>query len=65
MVRKEEGGFSLEKGAVRKDWGGRFPIAFGYPNSYSLALSNLGFQVIYHLLNRDSRIVAERFYLEA
>ena len=65
MVRKEESCFGLEKGAIRKDWGGRYPIALGYPNSYSLALSNLGFQAIYHLLNRDPRIVAERFYLEA
>ncbi len=63
MVRKEDSGLSLEKGAVRKNWGGRFPIALGYPNSYALALSNLGFQAIYHLLNRDPRVVAERFYL--
>ncbi len=61
MVRKEGSGLSLEKGAVRKNWGGRFPIALGYPNSYALALSNLGFQAIYHLLNRDPRVVAERF----
>ena len=60
---RRESALNLEKGAVRKDWGGRFPIALGYPNSYSLALSNLGFQTIYHLLNRDSRVVAERFYL--
>ncbi len=62
---RKESASSLEKGAVRKDWGGRFPIALGYPNSYSLALSNLGFQAIYHILNRDSRIVAERFYMDA
>ena len=54
MVRKEESGFSLGKGAISKDWGGRFPIALGYPNSYSLALSNLGFQAIYHLLGWGS-----------
>ena len=60
---RRESALSLEKGAVRKDWGGRFPIALGYPNSYSLAMSNLGFQTIYHLLNRDPRVVAERFYL--
>ncbi|MEA1923900.1 MAG: radical SAM protein, partial [Pseudomonadota bacterium] len=63
MARKEDSGLSLEKGAVHKNWGGRFPIALGYPNSYALALSNLGFQAIYYLLNRDPRVVAERFYL--
>ena len=61
---RKEAGLSLEKGACRKDWGGRFPIALGYPNSYPLAMSNLGFQTIYHLLNRNPGIVAERFYLD-
>ncbi len=54
----------LEKGACYKDWGGRLPVALGYPNRYALAMSNLGFQTIYHLLNREPRIVAERFFLE-
>ncbi len=62
---RKESNLSLEKGACHKDWGGRFPIALGFPNSYTLAMSNLGFQTIYHLLNDQSRIVAERFYLEA
>ncbi|MBN2809303.1 MAG: radical SAM protein [Deltaproteobacteria bacterium] len=55
--------FAPEKGALRKNWGGRLPLALGYPNHYSLAMSNLGFQTVYHLLNRDARVVAERFYL--
>ncbi len=61
---RRESNLSLEKGACHKDWGGRFPVALGYPNSYALAMSNLGFQTIYHLLNQEPRIVAERFYLE-
>ena len=61
---RKETKLSLEKGACLKDWGGRLPVALGYPNSYALAMSNLGFQTIYHLLNREPRIVAERFYLE-
>ncbi len=60
---RNESVISGERGAVRKNWGGRFPIALGYPNHYPLAMSNLGFQAIYHLLNRDPRVVAERFYL--
>ena len=62
---RKDTNLSLEKGAFHKDWGGRFPIALGYPNSYSLAMSNLGFQAIYYLLNCDSKVVAERFYLES
>ena len=61
---RKESNLSLEKGAFHKDWGGRFPIALGYPNHYALAMSNLGFQTIYYLLNQDPRIVAERFYLD-
>ena len=40
-----------ERGAVRKDWGGKIHIALVYPNSYYLGMSNLGFQTIYGLLN--------------
>ena len=53
-----------ERGVVVKDWGGRFPVALGYPNTYSVGMSNLGFQSVYQLLNRDSCIVAERFFLD-
>lgn len=53
----------LETGAVRKDWGGRLSVALVYPNLYRVGMSNLGFQVVYDLLNRNERIVAERVFL--
>ncbi len=53
---------ALETGAVRKDWGGRLSVALVYPNSYALGMSSLGFQVVYDLLNRDDRVVAERVF---
>jgi len=52
-----------EKGTVRKDWGGRLPVALVYPNYYRLGMSNLGFQVVYHLFNRRPDVVAERVFL--
>lgn len=52
-----------EKGVVRKDWGGRISIALTYPNHYRVGMSNLGFQVVYHLLNRKDNVVAERVFL--
>jgi len=52
-----------EKGAVRKDWGGRISIALAYPNHYRIGMSNLGFQVVYYLLNRRENVVAERVFL--
>jgi radical SAM superfamily enzyme YgiQ (UPF0313 family) len=55
--------FAREKGSVRKDWGGRISVALVYPNVYRVGMSNLGFQVVYALLNRRQDVVAERFFL--
>ncbi len=52
-----------EKGTVRKDWGGRISVALVYPNAYRIGMSNLGFQVVYSLLNRREDVVAERVFL--
>ncbi|MBW1645856.1 MAG: hypothetical protein JRJ56_05965 [Deltaproteobacteria bacterium] len=52
-----------ERGAIVKEWGGRYPVAIGYPNVYPVAMANLGFQAVYTLLNADERVVAERFVL--
>jgi len=52
-----------EDGAVKKDWGGRVSIALTYPNDYRLGMSNLGFQIVYRLLNQRSEVVAERVFL--
>ncbi|MDH3328258.1 MAG: radical SAM protein [Desulfobulbaceae bacterium] len=50
-----------ETGTVRKKWTGRLPVALMYPNIYPLAVSNLGFQLVYSLLNDHDEIVCERF----
>ena len=55
--------FSSELGSIKKKWKNRIPIALIYPNVYSLGMSNLGFQIVYHLLNQNDSIVAERFFL--
>ena len=52
-----------EEGAVIKDWGGKLSIGLAYPNCYRLGMSNLGFQVVYHLLNSRHDVVAERLFL--
>jgi len=54
---------AAEKGTIRKDWGGRLPVALVYPNYYRLGMANLGFQVVYRLLNKREEIVAERVFL--
>ena len=54
---------SCEIGSCRKKWKGKLPLALIFPNSYQLGMSNLGFQLVYALLNKNSDIVCERFFL--
>ncbi|MFZ5797363.1 MAG: radical SAM protein [Thermodesulfobacteriota bacterium] len=56
---------ATEKGTIRKKWKGRLPLALIYPNTYSLAVSNLGFQLVYSLLNGRDDLVCERFVYPA
>ncbi len=49
-----------EHGTVRKKWKGRLAAALLYPNTYPVAISNLGFQILYRLLNSHEAIVCER-----
>ncbi len=53
-----------EQGTITKDWGGKFPVALIYPNSYYLGMSNLGIHTIYSLLNNSSDVVCERVFWE-
>ena len=52
---------ATETGTIRKRWTGRQPVALLYPNTYPLALSNLGCQIVYRLLNSHDALVCERF----
>lgn len=63
LVEKAEALLTREKGAIRKDHGGRIRICLVYPNTYPVGMSNLGFQGIYGLLNRRDDVVCERAFL--
>jgi hypothetical protein len=52
-----------ERGTIKKDWGGKISVALIYPNYYQVGMSNLGFQVVYGILNENPAIVAERVFL--
>jgi len=52
-----------ERGTVRKDWGGKISVALIYPNYYQVGMSNLGFHVVYGILNDNPAIVSERAFL--
>lgn len=38
-------------------------IALGFPNTYSVGMGSLGFQIVYDILNKNSLVSAERFFL--
>lgn len=63
IIEKYRRIIAAEKGAVRKDWGGKLTVCLVYPNSYRTAMSNLGFQVVYGLLNSRKDTVCERAFL--
>jgi radical SAM family uncharacterized protein len=52
-----------ERGTITKDWGGKISVALIYPNHYQVAMSNLGFQAVYGILNDNPDIVSERAFL--
>jgi radical SAM superfamily enzyme YgiQ (UPF0313 family) len=54
---------SKEVGYVRKPHGGKLRVALAFPNTYFVAMSNLGFQTIYKLFNAEDDIVCERVFL--
>jgi radical SAM superfamily enzyme YgiQ (UPF0313 family) len=54
---------SSERGALHKK-SFSLRIALGFPNSYEVGMSNLGYQTVYRLLNQMEEVVCERFFLE-
>lgn len=53
-----------EKGTRRKKWKGLLPVALIFPNRYGLGNSNLGFQLVYALVNSLPGFVCERFFYQ-
>lgn len=54
---------SRERGAIKKDWGGKISLAMIYPNYYQVGMSNLGFQTVHGILNDHPAVVSERVFL--
>jgi radical SAM family uncharacterized protein len=52
-----------EIGTIRKRWQARIRVALVYPNHYPVAMSNLGFQTVYRLLNDMDQVACERAFL--
>ncbi|MDH3974716.1 MAG: radical SAM protein [Deltaproteobacteria bacterium] len=64
LAAKRKDRLAKEIGTVRKAWGlDTSSIALVYPNTYSVAMSNLGFQLVYRLLNERDDVLCERAFL--
>lgn len=53
-----------EIGMIRKTWADQIKVGLFYPNRYALAMSNLGYQTIYNLFNREADVLCERFLVD-
>ena len=61
-IQKARKRLERETGTIIKDWGGKLPFAFVYPNTYFIGMSNLGLQAVYGWLNRNEEVVCERAF---
>ena len=55
---------SLERYTESPNRFGAYRVALGFPNSYEIGMSNLGFQWVYRLFNRVPDLACERFFFE-
>ncbi len=55
---------ALERFTEEPNRFGAYRVALGFPNSYEIGMSNLGFQWVYRLFNRVPDLVCERFFHE-
>ncbi|MEZ4339772.1 MAG: TIGR03960 family B12-binding radical SAM protein [Sandaracinaceae bacterium] len=52
-----------EHGAVVKDWGAvQARMCLAFPDIYDIGMSHLGFKILYGILNRHEKLLAERAY---
>lgn len=55
-----------EFNVIKKDWSDpniKLKVALAFPDLYEVGMSNLGFQIIYHLLNRRRDVLCERVFV--
>jgi radical SAM superfamily enzyme YgiQ (UPF0313 family) len=51
-----------EQGVVRKEWGGRLPIALVYPNRYAVGMGSLAIHLLYKRWNGRPDVACERAF---
>lgn len=66
LVNKPGRYIGNELNVIKKDWSKvdvRFALIF--PDLYEIGMSHVGFEILYHLLNKQNYVVAERVYAPA
>ncbi len=52
-----------EVGSTKKDWSAvQARVCLAFPDVYDIGMSHLGFKILYDILNKDPRTLAERAY---
>lgn len=51
-----------EYNLVKKDPGDKIKVALAFPDTYEVGMSNLGFSIIYDIINRREDSLAERIF---
>jgi len=63
IIEKRRSTLAGESGAQHKNRGGRLSCCLVYPNRYHAAMSNLGFQAVYAIMNACPEVVCDRAFL--
>jgi radical SAM superfamily enzyme YgiQ (UPF0313 family) len=63
IIENRRGTLAGESGARQKSRGGRLSCCLVYPNRYHAAMSNLGFQTVYAMMNAHPEVVCDRAFL--
>lgn len=63
IKKKLEERLAEEQGYYKHPFGARHAMAICYPNTYEVAMSNLGMQIIYRLVNERTDWLCERAFL--
>src|SRR6266404_9208297 len=63
-TERNRGLAALERFTEEPNRFGAYRMALGFPNTYEIGMSNLGFQWVYRLFNRVPDLVCERFFFE-
>lgn len=61
-VKKPASYIGNEYNLIRKNPEGKVKIALAFPDTYEVGMSNLGFSIIYHIINSREDALAERIF---